>query len=139
PIRNWQTIDIRHGTFYDWANDLRRTTNDGILADLGVSSLQFSDPARGFGFQAEGPLDMRMNPQSEVTAEQVVNQFDERELADLIYEFGEERRSRRIARAIVRSRPIRTTAQLAAVGSASARPMKHDRIHPAPPTFQALR
>jgi 16S rRNA (cytosine1402-N4)-methyltransferase len=69
----------------------------------------------------------------------VVNQFDERELADLIYEFGEERRSRRIARAIVRSRPISTTAQLAAVISAAARSMKHERIHPATRTFQALR
>jgi len=78
---------------------------------------------------------------SEPTAEQVVNQFDERELADLIYEFGEERRSRRIARAIVRSRPIRTTAQLAAVVSAAARPMNQAerKIHPATRTFQALR
>ena len=82
---------------------------------------------------------MRMNRQSELTAEQVVNQFDERELADLIYEFGEERRSRRIARAIVRSRPIQTTRQLAEVISAAARPMKHERIHPATRTFQALR
>jgi 16S rRNA (cytosine1402-N4)-methyltransferase len=82
---------------------------------------------------------MRMNPMSEPTAEQVVNQFDERELADLIYEFGEERRSRRIARAIVRSRPILTTAQLAAVISTAARSMKHERIHPATRTFQALR
>ena len=82
---------------------------------------------------------MRMNPQAELTAEQVVNHFDERELADVIYEFGEERRSRRIARAIVRSRPIRTTAELAGVVSAAARPMKHERIHPATRTFQALR
>ena len=82
---------------------------------------------------------MRMNPQDERTAEQVVNHLDERELADVIYEFGEERRSRRIARAIVRSRPIRSTAQLAQVISAAARPMKHERIHPATRTFQALR
>jgi 16S rRNA (cytosine1402-N4)-methyltransferase len=138
---DWPSVELRHGSFADLANDARRTTYDGILADLGVSSLQFSDPARGFSFQAEGPLDMRMNPQSELTAEQVVNQFDERELADLIYEFGEERRSRRIARAIVRSRPIRTTAQLAAVVSAAARPMNQAerKIHPATRTFQALR
>ena len=84
---------------------------------------------------------MRMNPQSERTAEQVVNHFDERELADVIYEFGEERRSRRIARAIVRSRPIRSTAHLAEVISAAARPMNQAerRIHPATRTFQALR
>ncbi len=135
-------MELLHTSFADFANDERRRTNDGfdgILADLGVSSLQFDDPARGFSFQAEGPLDMRMNPQAELTAEQVVNHFDERELADVIYEFGEERRSRRIARAIVRSRPIRTTVQLADVVSAAARPMKHERIHPATRTFQALR
>ena len=112
---------------------------DGILADIGVSSLQLQDAARGFSFQADGPLDMRMDPRSERTAEQVVNHLDERELADVIYEFGEERRSRRIARAIVRSRPIRSTAHLADVISAAARPMKHERIHPATRTFQALR
>jgi 16S rRNA (cytosine1402-N4)-methyltransferase len=140
-VQDWPTIEFRHGSFADLANDEGRATYDGILADLGVSSLQFGDPARGFSFQAEGPLDMRMNPMSEPTAEQVVNQFDERELADLIYEFGEERRSRRIARAIVRSRPILTTAQLAAVISTAARPMNQAerRIHPATQTFQALR
>ena len=132
---DWPKIELLHGSFADLAHK----GADGILADLGVSSLEFSDPARGFSFQAEGPLDMRMNPMSELTAEQVVNQFDERELADLIYEFGEERRSRRIARAIVRARPIRTTRQLAAAVSAAARPMKHERIHPATRTFQALR
>jgi len=138
---DWPTIELRRGSFADLANDERRRTVDGVLADLGVSSLQFSDPARGFSFQAEGPLDMRMDPQAELTAEQVVNHFDERELADVIYEFGEERRSRRIARAIVRSRPIRTTAQLAEVISAAARPMNkaERRIHPATRTFQALR
>jgi len=112
---------------------------DGILADLGVSSLQLEDAARGFSFQAEGPLDMRMNPQAEPTAEQVVNHLDERTLADVIYKFGEERRSRRIARAIVRARPIRSTAHLAQVVSAAARPMKPERIHPATRTFQAIR
>ena len=139
---DWPTVELQHTSFADFANDRRRTTNDGfdgILADIGVSSLQFGDAARGFSFQAEGPLDMRMNPQAELTAEQVVNHSDERELADVIYEFGEERRSRRIARAIVRSRPIRTTVQLADVVSAAARPMKHERIHPATRTFQALR
>jgi 16S rRNA (cytosine1402-N4)-methyltransferase len=141
---DWPRIELRHGSFADLAES-REPRADGVLADLGVSSLQFSDPERGFSFQADGPLDMRMNPQSEPSAEQVVNQFDERELADLIYEFGEERRSRRIARAIVRSRPIRSTAHLAAVVSAAARPMNRGkaeydrRIHPATRTFQALR
>jgi 16S rRNA (cytosine1402-N4)-methyltransferase len=146
---DWPSIELRNKSFADLVHDARRGMHDefaergvdGILADLGVSSLQFSDPARGFSFQADGPLDMRMNPQSEPSAEQVVNQFDERQLADLIYEFGEERRSRRIARAIVRSRPIRSTAHLAAIVSAAARPMNQAerRIHPATLTFQALR
>ena len=112
---------------------------DGLLADLGVSSLQLSDAARGFSFQAEGPLDMRMNPRSERTADQVVNHLDERTLADVIYEFGEERRSRRIARAIVRARPIRSTAHLAQIVAAALPAMKHKRIHPATTTFQAIR
>jgi 16S rRNA (cytosine1402-N4)-methyltransferase len=91
---------------------------DGLLADFGVSSLQLDEAHRGFSFRSEGPLDMRMDTRSGETAEQVVNQEDENELADLIYEFGEERRSRRIARAIVRARPISTTAELARVISA---------------------
>jgi 16S rRNA (cytosine1402-N4)-methyltransferase len=136
---DWPTITLLQGSFAELANDQRPTTVDGILADLGVSSLQLGDAKRGFSFQAEGPLDMRMNPMSGETAEQVVNHIDERELADVIYEFGEERRSRRIARAIVRSRPIRTTKQFVEVVSAAARSMKHERIHPATRTFQALR
>ncbi len=144
PALDWPTVELKYGSFADLANDQRRTANDrvdGILADIGVSSLQLSDAARGFSFQADGPLDMRMDPHSERTAEQVVNHLDERELADVIYEFGEERRSRRIARAIVRSRPIRSTAHLAEVISAAARPMNSEgrRIHPATRTFQALR
>ncbi len=116
---------------------------DGLLADFGMSSLQLDDARRGFSFQADGPLDMRADPRRGMTAEQVVNQADESDLANLIYEFGEERRSRRFARAIVRARPIRTTAQLARVISAAAPAMKPDRgrhqIHPATRIFQALR
>jgi len=138
---DWPEIILLHRSFAHIAQGQVPSAVDGILADLGMSSLQLNDAARGFSFQAEGPLDMRMNPQDERTAEQVVNHIDERELADVIYEFGEERRSRRIARAIVRSRPIRTTAQLADVVSAAARPMNQAerRIHPATRTFQALR
>jgi len=141
PFEDWPIVELRHGSFADLANDQRPTTIDGLLADIGVSSLQLSDAARGFSFQADGPLDMRMDPRSERTAEQVVNHLDERELADVIYEFGEERRSRRIARAICRSRPIRSTAHLADVISAAARPMNQAerRLHPATRTFQALR
>jgi 16S rRNA (cytosine1402-N4)-methyltransferase len=138
---DWPKVTLLHRSFAEIANGQRAATIDGILADIGVSSLQLDDAARGFSFQADGPLDMRMDPQSERTAEQVVNHLDERELADVIYEFGEERRSRRIARAICRSRPIRSTAHLADVISAAARPMNsaERRIHPATRTFQALR
>ena len=137
---DWPKITLLHRSFAEVAKGQRPATIDGILADIGVSSLQLDDAARGFSFQAEGPLDMRMDPRSERTAEQVVNHLDERQLADVIYEFGEERRSRRIARAICRSRPIRTTAQLADIISAAARPMNRgERIHPATRTFQALR
>ena len=138
---DWPAVELIHASFAEVAQHVAHGTADGLLADLGVSSMQLEDAARGFSFQADGPLDMRMNPHSGLTAEQVVNRFDERELADAIYEFGEERRSRRIARAIVRARPIRTTAQLAAVISAAARPMNQAerRIHPATRTFQALR
>ena len=137
---DWPKVELRHASFASLA-EARSPKADGILADIGLSSLQLSDAARGFSFQADGPLDMRMDPHSERTAEQVVNHLDERELADVIYEFGEERRSRRIARAIVRSRPIRSTAHLADVISAAARPMNQAerRIHPATRTFQALR
>jgi 16S rRNA (cytosine1402-N4)-methyltransferase len=118
-------------------------TVDGLLADFGASSMHFDEAQRGFSFQAEGPLDMRMNPRKGPTAAQVVNQIGEKELAGLIYEFGEERRSRRIARAIVRARPITTTAQLARVVAAAAPAMKQERLrhylHPATRTFQALR
>ncbi|MGH9465755.1 MAG: 16S rRNA (cytosine(1402)-N(4))-methyltransferase RsmH [Terriglobales bacterium] len=113
---------------------------DGVIADLGMSSMQLGEAERGFSFAAEGPLDMRMDPRQEVTAEQVVNQFDERTLADLIFQFGEERRSRRIARAIVRARPLHSTRQLAELVAAAARPMKsRPGLHPATRTFQALR
>jgi 16S rRNA (cytosine1402-N4)-methyltransferase len=88
---------------------------------------------------ADGPLDMRMDTRSGATAEQVVNEEDERELANLIYEYGEERRSRRIARAIVRGRPIATTGQLAQIVAQAAPTVKHEHIHPATRTFQALR
>jgi len=138
---DWPKITLLQCSFAEVGERFGKNFADGILADIGVSSLQLDDAARGFSFQAEGPLDMRMDPRSERTAEQVVNHLDERELADVIYEFGEERRSRRIARAICRSRPIRSTAHLADVISAAARPMNQAerRIHPATRTFQALR
>src|SRR5579871_6482072 len=114
-------------------------TVDALLADFGVSSLQLDEASRGFSFMADGRLDMRMDTRRGETAEQVVNEASERELADLIYEYGEERRSRRIARAIVRGRPVTTTAQLARIVAGAAPAMKGDRIHPATRTFQAIR
>ncbi len=113
---------------------------DGILLDLGLSSLQLGDPARGFAFQAEGPLDMRFDPSSDLTAGQIVNTWPVDEVADIIYRYGEEQHSRRIARAIVAARPVRTTRELAAVVErAASRPGRRERIHPATRTFQALR
>ena len=125
--------------FSESANVIAPESLDGLLADFGVSSLQLDEAQRGFSFRLDAPLDMRMDTRTGETAEQVVNQEDENELADLIYEFGEERRSRRIARAIVRARPIRSTAELASIVSAAAPSMKGDKIHPATRTFQALR
>jgi 16S rRNA (cytosine1402-N4)-methyltransferase len=135
-------LRLWNAAFSEAADHVEPHSLDGILADFGVSSMQLDDAARGFSFQADGPLDMRMDQRdatSGETAEQVVNQMGEKDLADLIYEFGEERRSRRIARAIVRARPITTTAQLARIVSAEAPPMKFGQIHPATRTFQAIR
>jgi 16S rRNA (cytosine1402-N4)-methyltransferase len=125
------------------ARHVKPASVDGLLADFGVSSLQFDEARRGFSFQADGPLDMRMNTRSGPTAAQVVNEISERELANLIYENGEERRSRTVARAIVRGRPIATTGQLARIVASVLPFKKHDgkkgHIHPATKTFQALR
>jgi 16S rRNA (cytosine1402-N4)-methyltransferase len=136
---DWPRITTVHGSFAEVAQHVPHGSVDGLLADLGISSMQLSNADRGFSFQAEGPLDMRMDPHGERTADQVVNHMREEDLANVIYEFGEERRSRRIARAIVRARPVRTTAHLAQVISAAAPTMKSERIHPATRTFQAIR
>ena len=113
---------------------------DGLLADLGVSSMQIEDASRGFSFNLPGPLDMRMSPSSGTTAEEIVNHLRERDLADLIFKFGEERYSRRIACAIVEARPIRKTTELAQVVTRAipSRTGLH-QIHPATRTFMALR
>jgi 16S rRNA (cytosine1402-N4)-methyltransferase len=119
------------------AEHVKPASVDGLLADFGASSLHFDEARRGFSFQADGPLDMRMDTRSGATAEQVVNETGERELANLIYEYGEERRSRTVARAIVRGRPVTSTVQLARIVASAVPPMKY--IHPATRTFQALR
>jgi 16S rRNA (cytosine1402-N4)-methyltransferase len=133
------TVEFVGRPFSEIAEVISPGALDGLLADFGVSSMQLDEAHRGFSFRADGPLDMRMDTRKGLTAEQVVNQADEEDLANLIYEFGEERRSRRIARAIVRARPITTTAELARVVSAVAPPIKGEKIHPATRTFQALR
>jgi len=112
---------------------------DGVLADLGVSSMQLDQAARGFSFREAGPLDMRMDAGEEVTAEDIVNRWSEKEMADLLYREADEHDSRRIARAIVRARPIRDTAHLATVVAGARKHWGRQRLHPATKTFLALR
>jgi len=112
---------------------------DGVLADLGISSMMVDDPSRGFSFMHEGPLDMRMDRTQRLTAADLLNTYSEKEIADIIYTYGEERRSRPIARSIVRLRPLqRTTDLVRAIERVSGRP-RYGQIHPATRTFQALR
>ncbi len=110
-----------------------------IVLDLGLSSWQLDEPGRGFSFQATGPLDMRMDPEAELSADDIVNDWSQEDLANVIYQYGEEPRSRRIARAIVAARPIRDTAELAEVIRRAAGGGRGQRIHPATRTVQALR
>ena len=110
----------------------------GVLIDLGVSSMQLDIPGRGFSFMTEAPLDMRFDPGAPLTAADLVNSLPEADLADLIFRYGEERRSRQVARAIVKARPVSTTTELAAL-VARAVGGESRRIHPATRTFQALR
>ncbi|MBX9603770.1 MAG: 16S rRNA (cytosine(1402)-N(4))-methyltransferase RsmH [Bryobacteraceae bacterium] len=133
-------IRFRHSTF----SGLRETLTsagvekaDGLLADLGVSRYQLTEAGRGFSLMADGELDMRMDRSQGDTAADIVNFTAEKALADLIYELGEERRSRRISRAIVRARPITTTRHLAKVIEQAA--PRTGRLHPATQTFMALR
>lgn len=118
--------------------DLQWDSVDGILLDLGASSMQFDNAERGFSFMQDGPLDMRFGPQALMSAEQIVNSYDEKELAETIFRYGEDRDSRKIAKAIVMNRPLRTTRELVAVIE-QASPRRGDRVHPATQTFQALR
>jgi 16S rRNA (cytosine1402-N4)-methyltransferase len=131
------------------AHELGIPKVDGVLADLGVSSMQLDQPERGFSFRQAGPLNMRMGVSvddpsapfgaSELTADEIVNRWQEKELADLLYREADEHDSRRIARAIVRARPIRDTAHLATVVAGSRAQWGRQRLHPATKTFLALR
>jgi 16S rRNA (cytosine1402-N4)-methyltransferase len=135
-----ERIEFRQARFSDLpkaAAEAGITTADGLLADLGVSRFQLTTPERGFSLMAAGPVDMRMDRSTGRTAAEIVNTVDEKSLANLIFEYAEERRSRQIARAIVRARPIRDTAHLASVIE-SAVP-RTGPIHPATRTFMALR
>ncbi len=119
-------------------HDLGWEAVDGIVLDLGVSSMQLDTPERGFSFREDAPLDMRFDPEQAITAADLVNTLDEASLADILWRYGEERRSRRVARAIVRNRPIETTRQLAEVVASVTASGKRG-MHPATRTFQALR
>jgi 16S rRNA (cytosine1402-N4)-methyltransferase len=133
---------LEQGDFREIPRRLSGEAPDGILLDLGISSVQLDDAERGFSFQAEGPLDMRMDRTSPTTAADLVNGMREKELADLIYEYGEEPASRRIARAIARAREqqaIRTTTELADIVRRAAGRSRRPGLHPATRTFQALR
>ncbi len=115
---------------------------DGILLDLGVSSMQLDSPERGFSFQADAPLDMRFDPRNPVTAAVLVNTLPETDLADILYRYGEETKSRQVARAIIKARPVETTGQLAQVvlrALPAGKSSRQSRLHPATRTFQALR
>ena len=132
-----QQLQFWQGNFADYQPDV---LFDGIIADLGVSSPQLDIAERGFSFRSEAPLDMRMDRSQRITAAEIVNHWKEVSLADLIYEYGEERFSRRIAKKIVQQRPFRTTTELAsAIASTVPGKYRHGRIHPATRTFQALR
>lgn len=139
-----------HANFSDIREVLHETGTgkvNAVLADLGFASNQMDDPQRGMSFQSQGPLDMRLDLTKGLTAEDLVNTLDEKELADIIYHYGEERLSRRIARAIVEARknkPIKTTMELAEIVSSVMPPLsmlrtRGKKIHPATRTFQALR
>lgn len=128
-----------YGDMMALAHSLGVNQVDGVLMDLGFSSRQIGTPGYGFSFRSDEPLDMRYDPAGQLTAAEVVNNYSEQELARVIYELGEEPRSRPIARRIVGSRPVQSVAQLAALVSSASGPRRGRKIHPATRTFQAIR
>lgn len=155
PItKNFTAVYDNFGNFEEFYNEQKSLNPDfkvdgGILLDLGLSSIQLDDPERGFSFNKEGPLDMRLDPEGDLTAYDVVNKVKEEDLANIIYKYGDERLSRRIARKIVASRPVQTTTELAdIVTSCYPGKLKHSHksksgksksVHPATRTFMAIR
>lgn len=137
-----ERVVLRQGSFRHLAAiaaEAGVTTTDAVLLDLGVSSFQLTEHERGFSFMADGPLDMRMDPASPLTAAELVNEWPQEALADVIFRYGEEPRSRRIAAAIIRARPMHSTGELAEVVSQALGGKQGKRTHPATQTFQALR
>ena len=136
-----QFVELVHGNYADilaTASERGETNASGVMMDLGLSSLQLNEGRRGFSFRYDAPLDMRFDESQTITAADVVNEYSEQELANAIYKYGDERGSRRIAKAILDARPLLTTTQLAEVVARSVgRP--RGRIHPATRTFQAIR
>jgi 16S rRNA (cytosine1402-N4)-methyltransferase len=131
-------VNFIHSNFANY--QFIENSYDGILADLGVSSYHLDNPERGFSFRNTANLDMRMNQQQSLTAGDIINEWDEKELADIFFKYGEERLSRRIARRIIEKRPFDTTTELANAIAYSVPPKyRHGRIHPATRVFQALR
>lgn len=137
-----QSAVLVEGNFRDIADICERhgfAAVDGVLFDLGVSSLQLDAPGRGFSFQRDEPLDMRMGTDAEESADDIINNYEEEQLAALIWRYGEERRSRRIARSIVHRRPLHTTGELVNAIEQAVGRGRERQIHPATLTFQALR
>src|ERR1700691_334595 len=145
--RDSQSLEMARKNSAQWADriefqqasfsELAESNLDGLIADLGVSRYQLTDPERGFSFQAEGPADMRMDQTHGVTAAELLNHSAEKAIADWLYQLGEERRARKIAGAIVRARPIRSTLHLAGVVERAS--PRTGPLHPATRTFMALR
>ncbi len=136
-----QRVKLIRGSYSDLSAQLEHIgwkSVDGILLDLGISSLQLDTPQRGFSFRSDAPLDMRFDPNNPVRAVDLINSLPESEIADILYRYGEERRSRQVARAIVAARPVLTTKQLAGVVS-SVIVSGRTKLHPATRTFQAFR
>jgi 16S rRNA (cytosine1402-N4)-methyltransferase len=131
-------VQASHITLNEQLQKLQWNSIDGIVLDLGASSMQFDNAERGFSFLNDGPLDMRFGINANMTAEEIINTFDEKELADMIFKYGEDRDAKKIAKAIVMNRPLHTTRQLVAVIE-KASPRRGDKTHPATQTFQALR
>jgi len=134
-------VTLIHGSYHELVSHLNNRnwhTVDGILIDLGLSSMQIDSPERGFSFRYDAPLDMRFDPDQSFSASDLVNEFSREELAEIIFTYGEEKFSRRIADAIIANRPLRTTKELAELIK-SVVPHTKSKIHPATRTFQALR